>query len=419
MYSEITKCRICGNAQLEPILKLGFQNLTGVFPSDKDLKITSGPLELVKCAGEDKNNVCGLLQLRHSYNLNEMYGLNYGYRSGLNQSMVEHLHGKVRSICKFVNLKQEDLIIDIGSNDGTLLNAYPPDKYLLVGIDPTGKKFKQYYPQHIQLITDFFSAGAVKNHFGEKKAKVITSIAMFYDLESPLDFMQQIYDVLADDGVWVFEQSYMPTMLDMNAYDTICHEHLEYYGLKQISWMADKIGFKIIHVELNNINGGSFSIMVAKSDSSYREASSLVEAIIGKEKERGLFSLKPYEEFKQRVFQHRDQLIRVMQNILSEKKLVLGYGASTKGNVILQFCNFTEKDIPFIAEVNKDKFGCFTPGTLIPIISEAQARAMHPDYFMVLPWHFKDNTVARETNYLKSGGKLFFPLPELEIVEKR
>ena len=419
MYSEITKCRICGNTQLAPILQLGSQSLTGIFPTNRDQKITSGPLELVKCDGGDNNNVCGLLQLRHSYDLNEMYGFNYGYRSGLNKSMVEHLHNKVRKICSFVDLKRGDLIIDIGSNDGTLLKGYPSQQYTLVGIDPTGKKFKEFYPQQIQLIMDFFSTEAVKNHFGKQKAKIISSIAMFYDLESPLDFMQQVHDVLANDGVWVFEQSYMPSMLDMNAYDTICHEHLEYYGLRQISWMAKKTGFKIIDVELNGVNGGSFSIMVAKTDSPYREVKSLVEVIIGKEKEKGLFTLKPYEDFRKRVLQHRDQLIRFFHNIIKDRKMILGYGASTKGNVILQFCNFTDKEIPFIAEVNKDKFGCFTPGTLIPIISEAQARAMKPDYFMILPWHFKDNIVIREADYLKSGGKLFFPLPELETVELR
>jgi len=419
MYSEITKCRICGNTQLAPVLQLGVQCLTGVFPASKEEKITAGPLELVKCEEDESGATCGLLQLKHSYDLSEMYGLNYGYRSGLNQSMVEHLHNKVRKICALVKLTPNDLIIDIGSNDGTLLTSYPSHQYTLAGIDPTGIKFKEYYPKHIHLITDFFSANTVKNHFGSQKAKIITSIAMFYDLESPLDFMQQIYDVLDDDGVWMFEQSYMPTMLDMNAYDTVCHEHLEFYGLKQIFWMAKKIGFKIIDVELNGINGGSFSVIVAKSNSSYREAASLVETIVGQERAKGLCTLKPYEDFKTRVLQHRDQLVHFLQRIADERKLVLGYGASTKGNVILQFCNFTNKDIPFIAEVNRDKFGCFTPGTLIPIISEAQARAMNPDYFMVLPWHFKNNTVARETDYLKSGGKLFFPLPELETVEKR
>ncbi len=416
MYQEVIKCRVCGNSELVPILNLGNQSLTGVFPRTKDLKITSGPLELVKCDSAASGKTCGLLQLRHSYDLQEMYGLNYGYRSGLNQSMVRHLHSKVSNISSLVDLKVGDLILDIGSNDSTLLQGYPPQKYTLVGIDPTGKKFKDYYPDHIHLLADFFSARLVKDFFGKQKAKVISSIAMFYDLESPLDFMQQIYDVLSDDGVWVFEQSYMPTMLNMNAYDTICHEHLEYYGLQQIKWMTDRIGLKIIDLELNNVNGGSFSIVVAKSQAPYREVSSLVADILSREE--NLNTLRPYEDFKKRVFQHRDHLLKFLQRIRTEQKVVLGYGASTKGNVILQFCQITAKDIPFIAEVNNDKFQCYTPGTLIPIISEIEARSMKPDYFMVLPWHFKESIIAKEADYLESGGKLFFPLPELEVLGK-
>jgi NDP-4-keto-2,6-dideoxyhexose 3-C-methyltransferase len=416
MYREVTACRICGNRELVPVLDLGRQSLTGVFPARKDQQLTAGPLELVKCSGHGEAGTCGLLQLRHSYDLSEMYGLNYGYRSGLNRSMVEHLHRKVEKIRALVDLQPGDLVIDIGSNDGTLLRGYGNNAYRLVGIDPTARKFQEYYPDHIQLIPDFFSAAAVQDRFGAQKAKVISSIAMFYDLESPIDFMQQIRDCLADDGIWVFEQSYMPSMLEMNAYDTVCHEHLEYYGLKQIRWMTEKVGFKIVSVELNDVNGGSFSVIVAKSQAPYPEATAEVEAILAKEEEQGLDTVGPYEEFRARVFRHRADLTYFLQGIGEARKTVLGYGASTKGNVILQFCRITEKELPFIAEVNEDKFGCYTPGSLIPIISEAEARAMKPDYFMVLPWHFRENILAKEVDYLRAGGKLFFPLPKLETV---
>lgn len=416
MYSEIKKCRICGNSELTPILNLGFQTLTGVFPKKKDEVVTSGPLELVKCQEDKSDNSCGLVQLKHSYNLKELYGDNYGYRSGLNKSMAEHLQGKVKKIEKMINLKPGELIIDIGSNDSTLLQAYSGKDLILVGVDPTGKKFIEYYPDSITLIPDFFSTQAIRNIFGRKKAKVITSIAMFYDLESPIDFMSQINEVLSDDGIWIFEQSYLPRMLEINAYDTVCHEHLEYYSLKQIKWMIDRIGFKIIDVEINHINGGSFSVTVAKNNSSYRPKNNMVEKLLHDERHKGLNELKPYKEFSQRVFNHRNELIKFIQKANSEGKVLLGYGASTKGNVILQFCKLTEKEIPFIAEVNKDKFQCYTPGTLIPIISEAEAKAMKPDYLIVLPWHFKENIIARETDYLNSGGRLFFPLPSLEVI---
>lgn len=416
MYKEIEKCPICGNDELSPIINLGVHYLTGVFPRNKKQKLTRGPLELVKCQEDRKDSRCGLVHLRHSFDFNEMYGDNYGYRSGINRSMVEHLRNKVRNILKIVHLSLQDMVIDIGSNDSTLLQAYPEGKFILVGIDPTGKKFKKYYPKHIHLIPHFFDAKLLKDNFGSKRAKVITSIAMFYDLESPLEFMRQVHEVLADDGIWVFEQSYMPAMLEMNAYDIICHEHLEYYRLKQIKWMTDKIGFKIIDIEFNNVNGGSFSITAAKSDSGYRECADLIMKVLHDEKEKGLGMLKPYVDFKQRVFEHRDKLLEFIRTSNKKGKKIFGYGASTKGNVILQFCRITDNDIPFIAEVNEDKFGCYTPGTYIPIISELEAKNMQPDYFMVLPWHFKDNIIAREKKYLEHGGKLFFPLPKLEVV---
>lgn len=417
-YKEIEKCRVCGNTNLATILDLGIQTLTGVFPKSKTQAVTSGPLQLVKCVEDAAGDFCGLVQLRQTYDLNEMYGDNYGYRSGLNPAMVRHLEGTVKSILERVTLSPGDLIVDIGSNDGTLLNSYPDQDYILLGIDPTGTKFKHHYQDRVQLIPDFFSPELVRSVAGDKKAKIITSIAMFYDLESPLDFMGQVHELLADEGVWVFEQSYMPTMLDVNAYDTICHEHLEYYRLKQIKWMADRVGFKIVDVEFNDTNGGSYAVTVAKSGSAYAENRTVVDQILRDEESKGCGKLDPYEEFSKRAHLHREELLRLIRDIQSQGHTIVGYGASTKGNVVLQFCNITPKEIPFIAEVNEDKFGCFTPGTHIPIIPESEAKAMNPEFFLVMPWHFKNFIVEKEQEYLASGGKLVFPLPSLEVVSK-
>jgi NDP-4-keto-2,6-dideoxyhexose 3-C-methyltransferase len=411
MYKEAAHCRICGNAALVSIVNLGEQALTGVFPRSTTQAITTGPLELVKCHGE---NACGLVQLRQSYDLHEMYGMNYGYRSGLNRSMVAHLHELVGRVRSLVSLGAGDLVLDIGSNDGTLLGAYPSGGPTLTGIDPSGPKFRQYYREDIDLIPEFFSAAAVRAKFGARKAKVISSIAMFYDLEAPQDFVREIADTLADDGIWLFEQSYMPTMLDVNAYDTICHEHLEYYGLAQIKWMTDRAGLKIVDVWLNDTNGGSFAVMAAKQSAPYPEATERIEQILADERARGLHTLAPYEQFKAQIFEHRDHLLAFLAEAKRANKKILGYGASTKGNVILQFCKLTAADIPAIAEVNEDKFGAFTPGTHIPIISERDARAQKPDYFLVLPWHFRPTIIEREQSFMQSGGKLLFPLPRIE-----
>jgi NDP-4-keto-2,6-dideoxyhexose 3-C-methyltransferase len=411
-YTKIEKCRICGNPQLEVVVDLGEQYLTGVFPHHRaNEEITCGPLRLVKCHGDD--HACGLLQLQHSYDLSEMYGDNYGYRSGLNASMVRHLHSKVIRIRSIVDLQKGDLVVDIGSNDGTTLKAYPSNLQL-VGIDPTGEKFKQYYEQHIQLIPNFFSADLLEQLLPGKKAKVISSFSMFYDLESPVDFAKEIANVLdPQDGIWVFEQSYMPLMLERNAYDTICHEHLEFYGLKQIVWLADKAGLKIVDVEINDINGGSFSVVAAHKNSQYQDKNGIVAKLLASEEAAGLDDLAPYQAFAQRMEKSRTSLRDFIAKAELEGKKISGLGASTKGNVLLQYCGFTENDIVSIGDVNPDKFGAFTPGTWIPIEDEAKVLVSNSDYLVILPWHFRDFFLS---NPKFKGLNLVFPLPVLEVV---
>jgi len=417
MFCEkISKCRICGNKNFDFILSLGEQVLTGIFPKSKDEIVPYAPLELVKCRENKSDNTCGLLQLNHSFDMGELYGANYGYRSGLNQSMVDHLNNRVKQIEETVSLLDSDLIIDIGSNDSTLLRSYKNRNLHFIGIDPSGKKFNKYYPDDVLLIDDFFSETLIKNRLN-KKAKVITSIAMFYDLENPVSFMQEIFNVLDDDGIWVFEQSYMPAMLENIAYDTICHEHLEYYGLKQIKWMTDIIGFNIIDVEFNNVNGGSFCVTVAKKGSKiYSPKIKKIDSLIKQEFDMGLNTLLPYLKFKQDIENNKKDLLNLINFEQKKGRSILGCGASTKGNVILQYCNLSVNEIPFISEVNEDKFGAFTPGTKIPIISEKDARNKNPDYFLVFPWHFKNTIYKREHNFLSKGGKLIFPLPDIQIL---
>ena len=409
MIKAIPACRLCESRELTSLIDLGEQYLTGIFPATPNQPLTRGQLELVKC------DLCSLVQLRHSYDLAAMYGPTYGYRSGLNKSMVEHLRGKTMALQKLCPLKPGDAVLDIGSSDGTLLNSYPQG-VKPVGIDPSAEKFRQYYRPDATLIVDFFSAEIFRRQTDAQHAKIVTSIAMFYDLEMPLSFVEQVRNILAPDGVWHLEQSYLPLMLKVNAYDTICHEHLEYYGLKQIKWMMDRARLKIIDVQLNDINGGSFAITVAHEKGPYPEATDKVNKMLQEEKDLGLDGLEVFKTFKDRVFKHRDELIHKLSEFKRAGKLVLGYGASTKGNVILQFCGITSDLVPAIMEVNPDKFGCYTPGTKIPIISEIDGHARKPDYMLVLPWHFKENIIKREAEYLKRGGKLLFPLPEIHTV---
>jgi 2-polyprenyl-3-methyl-5-hydroxy-6-metoxy-1,4-benzoquinol methylase len=409
-YKAIDRCRISGSKNLIPVLDLGIQALTGVFPDSSTTEVTSGPLRLLWCSDS------GLLQLEHSYELSEMYGDNYGYRSGLNGSMVEHLRSKVKSLHQYVDLKLGDHILDIGSNDGTLLSNYKMEGFKCFGIDPTASKFSQYYDPSITVVPDFFDKSVWNKVANGKSAKIITSVAMFYDLESPATFVRDIRDILSKDGIWHFEQSYMPAMLRTNSYDTICHEHLEFYSLTVINNLLKKEGLRIIDVSFNSVNGGSFSVTAAHKDSSFSGNDKVIEWMLGQEERMQLHTPSPYRQFEERVFNHREDLRRLVDALLADGKKIAGYGASTKGNVLLQFCGFTDEHICAIAEINDDKFGKVTPGSNIPIMSESDVKAMKPDYMLVLPWHFRDSIIRREKEYLANGGSLIFPFPEIEIV---
>lgn len=392
------------------LLELGTQFLTGVFPRSRDESLTKGPLTLVRC------DQCGLVQLLYSYERAELYGANYGYRSSLNRSMVDHLENKARTLMRAVDLRSDDVIVDIGSNDGTLLSCFAGRSLSLVGFDPSAARWRGRYPADSRLITDFFSADLYRSAMGGRKARIVTSIAMFYDLEQPLEFVHEVADILADDGIWHLEQSYLPAMLRVNAYDTICHEHVEYYALAQIKWLADKVGLTVLDVVENDVNGGSFAVTLGRAGRPARERRARVERLLDEERRLGLDSLRPFKEFRERVMAHKRELRARLETMRARGERVLGYGASTKGNVILQFAGIDRTLLSAIAEVNEDKFGCVTPGSWIPIISEAEARARRPECFLVFPWHFRAGIVEREAAYLAAGGTLMFPLPSIDVV---
>jgi NDP-4-keto-2,6-dideoxyhexose 3-C-methyltransferase len=415
LYKEIQGCRVCGNDDLVPVLDLGVQCLSGVFPRTATEHVPSAPLQLLKC-GRDEDQGCGLIQLRHTCRLSTMYGDRYGYRSGLNASMVRHLWGLVDAARQRVDLRPGDVIVDIGSNDGTLLNCYPDKAGLtLIGIDPIGQKWKSFYRADAQLITDFFSKSLVQSVAGGRRARVITSIAMLYDLEAPLQFMRDVSELLADDGIWIFEQSYLPRMIETTAYDTICHEHLEYYAIRQIQWLLNQVGLHIVDIQMNDINGGSFLVTAARQSGPHRPCDALTARYLRQEGVQATSSLHVYREFAARIDQRRTDLWRILNDLASLGISVFGYGASTKGNVLLQYCHLDRSCLPYIADVNPDKYDCYTPGTRIPIISEVEAREMCPGCYLVLPWHFRKFIVAREQEFLKAGGAFLFPLPHPEI----
>jgi NDP-4-keto-2,6-dideoxyhexose 3-C-methyltransferase len=416
MIRAIQKCRICGNARLAPVLNLGAQPLSSVFPEATAPDPSLAPLELVKCEAPAGESACGLLQLRHSANVSEMYGQTYGYRSGTSPTMRAHLKAKVDRLLAYVRPSPGDVVLDIGCNDGTLLNYYDGLGLDRFGIDPSSEKFIDNFQPGIRVVFDFFSAGRLAPLLKERRCRIVTSIAMFYDLEDPLDFMRGIKSVLSPDGVWGFELSYLPLMFTNLTYDQVCHEHLLYLGLRQIEWLAERAGLRILDIGFNDMNGGSVDLIAGHAEGPRQSNEGRLEAV--RRAEEPLGSAEPYERFGWRVAAHRDSVRAFFDAARAAQRSVYGYGASTKGNIVLNYCGLGPEDLVAICDKQAQKHDLVTPGVRIPIISQEQMRRERPDYLFVLIWHLRREVILDERVYLEGGGRLVFHLPHLHIVDK-
>lgn len=410
-------CRVCGSHALTRVISLGDQYLQGSFvkPGKEMPPTRKIATSLVRCDPMRDEKACGLLQMEYTVPPEVLYSA-YWYRSGTNNTMRNHLKAIAEDATQLLN-KSSGIVLDIGCNDGTLLNCYPPE-YKKFGIDPSD--VAQEVKGDIKVLQDLFPSDELLKVLQGEKCNIITSIAMFYDLENPIDFVQGIKQVLAEDGIWIFEMSYMPTMLKMHSYDTICHEHLEYYSLAIIEYILKQAGMKVFNATLNDINGGSIRCYATHSNNFiYKkdEYQQNIKSLRQEEFDLELDTDKPYKNFQDRINVHKEELNTLLKNFKKEGKKIHIYGASTKGNTILQWCGIDNRIIDVAAERNPDKYGAYTIGTEIPIVSEADSRAMNPDYYLVLPWHFKQEIVQREQEMLNKGVGLIFPLPDIEIVK--
>lgn len=411
-------CRVCGSSALTKVINLGDQHLQGSFikPGKEIPPMRKIPLSLVRCDPMRDEKACGLLQMEHTVPPDVLYSA-YWYRSGTNNTMRNHLKGIVDEAMAIID-KPSATVLDIGCNDGTLLGFYPDD-FTKFGVDPSD--VAQEITGNVTVVQDMFPSAELFERLNAKTCDIITSIAMFYDLEDPNFFTKEINRILSPDGIWVFEMSYMPMMLKMNSYDTICHEHIEYYSLSVIEYILKQADMKVVNVSLNDINGGSLRCY-ATHTSSFKhkkaEFSHNIKAMRQEEFDLELDTDKPYKHFQERINVHREGLNALLKKLKNEGKRIHIYGASTKGNTILQWCGIDHRIIEYAAERNPDKYGALTLGTDIPIISEEESRAMNPDYYLVLPWHFKTEFLEREKQTLEKGIGMIFPLPTIEIIKK-
>ena len=408
IVSYLTNCRICKNANLQDVISLGEQYITSRFPNYGNFSTPKTPISLCIC------NLCGLVQLRETTNSDELYEHEYGYRSGISNTMRAHLKSYKEDICGMVELNDGDTILDIGSNDSTMLQYYS-SKNRRIGVDPTGNQFQEYYGD-VELLPTYFTRENVVSRFGDIKCKVVSSISMFYDLPDPVQFAKDIYSILDDDGIWTCEQSYILTMLRTNSIDTICHEHLEYYSLHPVKEIADRTGFNIIDIKFNDCNGGSFRIYFAKKTSTrFQENTEVVERVLREEREYGITNPQVYFDFMTNCDTQVQYLKTFIETANANGKKTYIYGASTKGNCLLQYAKIDESHIKYAVERNPKKVGKMT-STGIGIISEETMRESPPEYLLVLPWHFREEIMERECAFLERGGQFIFPFPQFEIV---
>jgi hypothetical protein len=409
-------CRVCGNPHLKPVIDLKEQYLQGSFIKDgaQTPPRRKIPTQLVRCDVERNESACGLLQLKHTIPPEILYA-NYWYRSATNRTMRDHLRAIVESALSIMQPIHKR-VLDIGCNDGTLLKFYTDD-YERWGIDPSD--IARTIEPPIRLISTIFPSSEARVLLSDLRFDIITSIAMFYDLEDPVGFARAIHDLLDDSGIWIVEMSYMPLMLITNSFDTICHEHLEYYSLSVLQRIMEMAGLRLFKVSTNSINGGSIRCFACKNNYfGYDTAQTrkTIRRLQVTEFEMQLDADAPYFEFQQRIERLREDMNKLLSRIKTEGKSIHIYGASTKGNVLLQWYNIDCFKIEYAADRNIHKDGARTLGTDIKILSEEKSRAMRPDYYLVLPWHFKGEFLEREREAIKAGSTMIFPLPEIHIV---
>ena len=409
-------CRLSGKS-LRPVIDLGIFYISNFF-SERDDSASRAPLRLG--IGEES----GLLQLMDSIDRAPLFKT-YWYRSGTNNTMRKQLSDVVAYALNWARLRESDVVLDIGCNDGTLLNCYPAGIDIIkVGIDPAENLAEEARSCCRYHAVGFFSKDVFKSLVGGRKAKIITSIAMFYGLEDPHAFVSDLVECLADDGIWVLQLSYTPLMIIQNAFDNICHEHLEYYTLMSLNYLLQRHGLRVIDVDFNDTNAGSIRVVIAKESNPMKDAPLFLrdigqyrcQATLTYEHKLQLDDPGVYLNYMKKLCALKQSTLEALRDIRRHGKSVMGYGASTKGNTLLQFYGLGPGLIDAIAERQAQKCGLLTPGSWIPIISEEEMRRRKPDYLLVLPWHFINEFLEREQEFLRRGGHFIIPLPELRIV---
>ena len=399
---KISKCRLCLNKKLKKVYSFGNLFVSN-FVSKKGIKRgIKAPLTLVYC------EKCKLLQLQHSAPQEIMYKKFYWYRSATTNTMKNALKDIFLSVKKMSILNPRDTVLDIGANDGTLLKYFKKDKFNTIGCEPAKNLIKPLKKNCNYVLNNFWNSDDVEKILRKnriRKPKVITAIGMFYDLEDPSKFIADAAKVLDYNGVFIAQLMCLESMLKKNDLGNICHEHLEFYSYDSLKYLFEKNGLKIFKIEENDINGGSYRIFCKKNIS---------HSIAYKEQT----SLSRIRAFIRRVELNKKRCLTFLNKAIKKGFKIFIYGASTKGNTLLQYYGINNKIIKFAADRSPEKWGKYTVGSGLKIISEHKARKLKPDYFFVMPYAFIKEFIKREKKWLKKGGRFILPYPNFRVVKK-
>jgi len=407
-YTTRQTCRVCDSSNLVPLFSLGEQYVSNFLDPGTDPGLKC-PIELELCCR------CSLVQAKHTAPQELLYSRKYWYRSGVTETMRMALRDVTKSVEFLVDLVPGDVVLDIGSNDGTLLRTYTED-VTRIGCEPADNLQEEGRQGVDVLIHDFWSYEAYRK-VSDKPAKVITALGMFYDLEDPNQFVADVSRALAPDGIFVSQLMCLKNMINVNDVGNLAHEHLLFYSLRSLRWLFGKHGLEIIDIQTNRVNGESYRIYARHIGSDVFPYSGADSRIIQREQDEiGLDDPAFFSKFYEEMGRNREEAVDLVKNAKLLGKSVWVYGASTKGNVLLQYYGLTSKLIEGAADRSPEKWGKVTVGTNIPIFSNEQARKANPDYFLVLPVAFRSEFLQLEKPWREQGGRFIFPLPRLEIV---
>ena len=408
---NINKCRVCGSEDLVPYLDLGMMPLVNRYLSrpDADAAEPRFPLKVLLCRG------CSLSQLSVVVDPKVLFS-EYDYYSSISQTFQRHCELLAESLKREMNLTPDDLVIEIASNDGCMLSKFKALGMRVRGVEPAKNLAKVAEARGLPTLCEFWGSDAAKTvEASDGKAKVVVATNVLAHVDDLHGFIRAVKEVLHPQGVFVFEVPYMVHFIDRTEFDTTYHEHLSYFLLRPLQRALEANGMRVIDALEFAIHGGSIRV-IAQIEGGNLQPKSSVQELIRLEQEKGLFDTAAYFLCAERVKLIREELSVFLKGLKARGRKIAAYGASAKGNILLNYCGLGPETIDFVVDDTPAKQGKFYPGNHLPIVSKDALQREKPDYLLLLAWNFADELMKNTAEYGLLGGRWVIPIPALQVV---